>query len=63
MTAPPGQFRKRITALAADAEPGLLALYRELHARPELSGQEKETAARMAAELRAPGLPSTPGSA
>lgn len=35
--------------------PSLLEIYRELHARPELSGQERETAAFLAAELRKKG--------
>lgn len=34
----------------------ILELYRHLHANPELSYQEKETAARLAKELRAAGL-------
>jgi hippurate hydrolase len=32
--------------------PGLMTLYRDLHANPELSGQEVKTAARLAAEAR-----------
>jgi hippurate hydrolase len=41
----------------ADAEmPALLALYKHLHAHPELSFQEEQTAARMAKELRALGF-------
>ena len=56
MTFPPDRFRERITSLAMGEEQGLGALYRELHARPELSGQEKETSARMAGELRGSGL-------
>jgi len=50
-------------ALAADLEaltraemPSLLALYQELHANPELSLHEVETAARIASELRAAGF-------
>lgn len=35
--------------------PGLVALYQHLHAHPELSLREKETAARLAAELRSAG--------
>jgi len=34
---------------------GLVNTYEELHAHPELSGQEKETSARLAAELRKAG--------
>lgn len=52
----PDSFRERLFALARDEEPGLGALYRELHARPELSGQEKATAARIASELGRSGL-------
>ncbi|MDD1662259.1 MAG: amidohydrolase [Methanomicrobiales archaeon] len=53
---PPGQLGERLTALAGDEYLDLESLYRDLHARPELSGQEKETAARMAGELRRAGL-------
>jgi amidohydrolase len=42
-------------AAAAAVDPALLALYRELHARPELSGQEAGTAARLAAALEEAG--------
>jgi hippurate hydrolase len=49
-------FRKRIQALAGEEYPGLEALYRDLHAHPELSGQEKATAARIAGELGRSGL-------
>jgi hippurate hydrolase len=41
--------------------PRLVALYRHLHAHPELSLQEKETAARVAAELEAAGCTVTTG--
>lgn len=41
--------------------PGLVTLYRHLHAHPELSLQEKETATRIAAELRAAGCTVTTG--
>ncbi len=34
----------------------LIELYRHFHANPELSLQEKETAAKVAAELKAVGL-------
>jgi hippurate hydrolase len=41
----------------ADAElPSLVAIYKELHAHPELSGKEEKTAAVIAKELRALGL-------
>jgi len=56
MTNPPPGLGERLLALSREDEPGLEVLYRELHSRPELSGQEKETAARMAAELRGSGL-------
>ena len=37
----------------AEAElPSLLAIYKELHAHPELSGREEKTAAFIAIELR-----------
>jgi amidohydrolase len=49
-------FGERITSLAGAEYPSLEALYRELHAHPELSGKEKETASRMAAELAGSGL-------
>jgi len=52
----PDSFRDRISALAGEEYPGLEALYRDLHAQPELSGQEKETAARIAGELGRSGL-------
>ena len=40
----------------ADAElPSLLAIYKQLHAAPELSGQEEKTSAFVAKELRALG--------
>lgn len=42
-------------AVSAD-QPYLQALYRHLHANPEVSGEETETAARMAAELRGLGF-------
>lgn len=46
--------------LAANQEK-LLALYTDLHAHPELSFQEKETAARVAKELKAAGAEVTTG--
>src|SRR5262245_58318698 len=39
----------------------LVELYRHLHAHPELSFEEKETAARVAKELRAVGIEVTEG--
>ncbi|MGB7405413.1 MAG: amidohydrolase [Pacificimonas sp.] len=47
-------------AVAADW-PYLFDLYKHLHANPEVSGQEFETAARMALELRAAGFDVTEG--
>jgi len=39
-----------------DAElPSLLGMYKDIHAHPELSGQEERTAALVAKELRAAG--------
>jgi hippurate hydrolase len=45
-----------VDAYVAASQDELVALYKELHRTPELSGQEVETAARMAAELRAAGF-------
>lgn len=45
-----------LDALTRAELPSLLALYQELHANPELSLQEVETAARIASELRAAGF-------
>lgn len=45
-----------VTEATAVQKPALLALYRELHASPELSAQEVKTAARMAAEARKAGF-------
>ncbi|MBL9114070.1 MAG: amidohydrolase [Verrucomicrobiaceae bacterium] len=41
--------------------PSLVALYKELHANPELSLQEKETATRVAEQLKAAGFEVTSG--
>ncbi|OLF78248.1 peptidase M20 [Maricaulis sp. W15] len=49
------------TAIAADYDAYLEALYRHFHAHPELSHQEFETAARLAAELEALGFDVTQG--
>ncbi|GMN12472.1 amidohydrolase [Altererythrobacter sp. MTPC7] len=46
--------------LAADM-PGLMELYRDLHANPELSFEEVETAAKLAARMRAMGFEVTEG--
>jgi hippurate hydrolase len=48
------------TSLASDY-PKLDALYKELHAHPELAFQEVKTAARLAAEMRALGFEVTEG--
>lgn len=48
-------------AIEADYGNHLEALYRHFHAHPELSHQEVETAARLAAELRALGFAVTEG--
>jgi hippurate hydrolase len=47
-------------AVRADL-PSLMTLYRELHQHPELSFQEKKTAARLAAEIRKAGFQVTEG--
>ena len=46
----------RVTDDLASVRPFTEELYRHLHAHPELSDREHETAARMAAELRATGV-------
>ncbi|MDD1661649.1 MAG: amidohydrolase, partial [Methanomicrobiales archaeon] len=56
MTTLSEELRQRLHDLIGDGYPGLEGLYRDLHASPELSGQEKETAARIAGELRRAGL-------
>jgi hippurate hydrolase len=57
---PPADAPEARTARIApkiDAElPGLVELYKHLHANPELSRQEAQTAARMARELKAAGF-------
>lgn len=45
-----------VASLVRDELPSLVALYRELHANPELSLHEVETSARIAKELRAAGF-------
>jgi hippurate hydrolase len=45
-----------IAPLVSRELPSLVALYKELHAQPELSMHEEQTAARLAKELRAAGL-------
>lgn len=51
----------RATAVFRAQEPSLHQLYRELHAAPELSWHEVETARRLASELRAAGAEVTTG--
>jgi amidohydrolase len=49
-------FGQQTPQSLADAElPSLLAIYKDIHAHPELSGQEERTAAMIAKELRAAG--------
>ena len=49
-------FAQQTPKQLADAElPSLVAIYKELHANPELSGKEEKTAAFIAKELRAVG--------
>ena len=45
-----------LTSVTAKELPSLVALYKEIHAQPELSLHEEQTAARLATELRAAGL-------
>ncbi len=52
----PDALRERIHTLARQEYPMLEALYRDLHAHPELSGHEKATASRIGEELRRSGL-------
>src|SRR5258705_5811602 len=49
-------LKKAIETSIADNYPKLDALYKELHAHPELAFQEVKTAARLAAEMRALGF-------
>ena len=50
------QLKKTIETSIASDYPKLDALYKELHAHPELAFQEVKTAARLAAEMRALGF-------
>ena len=59
-TAAPAQANDLRETLAADM-PELMELYRELHANPELSFEEHETAAKLAARMRALGFEVTEG--
>ncbi len=56
----PAQAEDLRAAVAADM-PALMELYRDLHANPELSFEEIETAAKLAARLRALGFEVTEG--
>ena len=51
LTVSPAQADALNDAIAADM-PSLMELYRDLHANPELSGEEVRTAAKLAAEAR-----------
>ena len=59
-TAAPAQANDLRETLAADM-PELMELYRDLHANPELSFEEHETAAKLAARMRALGFEVTEG--
>ncbi|KEO87036.1 peptidase M20 [Erythrobacter sp. JL475] len=50
-----------LRAAVMDDMPGLIALYQDLHANPELSFQEFETAAKLATRMRALGFEVTEG--
>jgi len=49
-------FAADLTPITTKELPSLVSLYKEIHAHPELSLHEEQTAARMAKELRAAGL-------
>jgi hippurate hydrolase len=53
-------LRERIAGMAAKELDSLEQIYRELHAHPELSFYEKETAARLVAQLQPLGFAVTP---
>src|SRR5262245_11292713 len=55
------KLKKAIEASIANDYPKLDALYKELHAHPELAVQEVKTAARLATEMRALGFDVTEG--
>ena len=56
-----GPARERVVEAFRGQEASLHQLYRELHAAPELSWQEVETARRLATEFRAAGMDVTTG--
>ncbi|WP_233999790.1 amidohydrolase [Porphyrobacter sp. TH134] len=60
LAAAPAQADELRDAVTADL-PGLIALYEDLHANPELSFQEVETAKKLAARARALGFEVTEG--
>ena len=60
LMAVPAQADELREAVAADM-PGLITLYEDLHANPELSFQEVETAKKLAARARALGFEVTEG--
>ena len=55
-------FKEKVLKLIESQAPSLVDLYRHLHAHPELSGQEAQTARRVAEELSAAGCCVTGGS-
>lgn len=54
-------FKEKVLKLIESQAPSLVDLYRHLHAHPELSGQEAQTARRVAEELSAAGCCVTAG--
>lgn len=54
-------LRESVTAKVNAEYPGLFELYKQLHANPELSFHEEQTAARLAAELQRAGYEVTTG--
>lgn len=56
-----GVDQKTIDAAVAELESGLIALRRDIHAHPEVAGEERRTAAVVAKRLRAAGLKVTTG--
>ncbi len=55
-----GSLADAVRSLVDREYPGLFELYQHLHAHPELSGQEEQTAARLAEELRRAGCEVSP---
>ena len=53
--------REQVQSRVAQEYPSLFELYKHLHAHPELSFQEKQSAARLAEELRQAGCEVTTG--